>query len=97
MRTLLARDERQVTVDRAGDRLAYIVVSFGALVIAAYRSFVEGQATWDLLALVLVGGLVAWTYRAANRVVDRPSTILLGITVLIAAAVAIAAALLTGR
>ena len=96
MRTLLARDERQVTVDRAGDRLAYIVVSYGTLVIAAYRSFVERQATWDLLALVILGGLVGWGYRAANRVVDRQGMVLLGITIIIAAAVAIAATLLTG-
>jgi hypothetical protein len=35
-------------------------------VIAAYRSFVERQVTWDLLTLVIVGGLVGWAYRAAN-------------------------------
>ena len=97
MRTLFARDERQVSVDRAGDRLAYIVVSYGALVIAAYRSFVERQATWDLLALVIVGGLVGWAYRAANRVLDRPTMLLLGLTVAVAAGLAIATTFLIGR
>ena len=97
MRTMLARDERQVSVDRAGYRLAYIVVSYGALLIAAYRSFVERQATWDLLALVIVGGLVGWAYRAANRVLDRQTMLLVGATMAVAVAVALAAAVLVGR
>jgi hypothetical protein len=97
MRTLLARDERQVSVDRAGDWLAYIVVSYGALVIAAYRSFVERQATWDLLALVIVGGMVGWAYRAAKRVLDRQAMLLLGLTIAVAAGLAIATTFLLGR
>lgn len=97
MRTMFARDERQTSVDRAGDRLAYLVVSYGALLIAAYRSLVERQPTWDLLALVILGGLVGWAYRAANRVVDRQGILLLGITIVVAAAVALAAMQLDSR
>ena len=97
MRTLFARDERQTSADRAGDRLAYLVVSYGALAIAAYRSLVERQATWDLLGLVILGGLVGWAYRAANRVVDRQGLLLLGITIIVAAGVALAATQLGSR
>ena len=53
MRSLFVRDEREAAVEQGGDRLAYIVVSYGLLLIVAYRSFVERQASWDLLALVV--------------------------------------------
>jgi hypothetical protein len=97
MRTLLARDERQLSVDRAGDRLAYIAVSYGVLVLAAYRSFVDHQAVWDLLAVVIGGGLLGWTYRVAHGVLDRQSVVVLALTVTVALAVGIGAALIIGR
>lgn len=56
MRTTLARDERELAVDLAADRLGYLVLSFGVLALAAYRSLAHGEVTWDLLALVVLGG-----------------------------------------
>jgi hypothetical protein len=71
MTRLVARDERERTVDHAADRLAYLVLSFGLLAIVAYRSFAEGAASWDLLGLVVLGGLVGTLYRLAKRAVSR--------------------------
>lgn len=56
MDRLLERDEREVSVDRAADRLAYVVLSFGLLAVVAYRSFVEGVASWELLGLIVPAG-----------------------------------------
>lgn len=97
MQGLLARDERELSVDRAGDRLGYLVVSFGVLTIAAYRSFAGREPTWDLLAVVIAGGLVGWAYRAVHRALDRRSTIVVGVTIAVALTVGIAAAMLIGR
>lgn len=41
-----------------GYRGAYLVLSFGLLASIAYRGFVRHESSWDLLALVLLGGLV---------------------------------------
>ncbi len=71
MNRLVPRDERESSVDRAGDRLAYLVVSFGLLAIVAYRSFADGAASWDLLGLVILGGLVGTLYRLARRAISR--------------------------
>jgi hypothetical protein len=97
MRTLLTRDERQMDVDRAADRLAYISVSFGLLAITAYRSLARDQAAWELLAVVILGGVVGWMYRAAHGVVDRRSALLAGLTFLAAAAVAVVVAMAVAR
>jgi len=84
MDRLLVRDEREVSVDRAADRLAYVVLSFGLLAVVAYRSFVEGVASWELLGLVLLGGAVATGYRLWQGVLTRQALLVLSFTALIA-------------
>lgn len=71
MSDLLQRDERERAIDHAADRLAYLVVSFGVLMAVAWRSLILGEAAWDLLALVIVGGLVGAGYRALRGVATR--------------------------
>lgn len=84
MRSLFVRDEREAAVEQGGDRLAYIVVSYGLLLIVAYRSFVERQASWDLLALVVAGGIVSVGYRVWRRGLSRSALVLVGLTIAIA-------------
>ncbi len=88
MNRLVLRDERELSVDRAADRLAYLVLSFGLLAVVTYRSFVDGAASWDLLALVVLGGLVGTLYRLARHAVSREWTIVAAGTALVALAVA---------
>jgi predicted Kef-type K+ transport protein len=86
MRSLFTRDEREAAVEQGGDPLAYIVVSYGLLLIVAYHSFVEHQASWDLLALVVVGGIVSVVYRMWRRGLSRNALVLAGLTIAIAVA-----------
>lgn len=88
MRNLFARDEREASLDRGGDRLAYLVLSYGLLLVVAYRSFVERQASWELVALVVLGGAVSAGYRLWHRDFTREAAMVLGLTFLVAIAVA---------
>ena len=88
MNRLIVRDEREVTVDQAADRLSYLALSFGLLAIVAYRSFVDREASWDLLGLVLLGGLIGTVYRAWQRAVSRRWAVVLAGTVAVALVVA---------
>lgn len=65
MTTLARRDDRETRIDHAVDRVGYLVVSYGLLLIVAYRSFVNGEAAWDLIGLVILGGITGLVYRAA--------------------------------
>lgn len=67
----VTRDERSTAVENASYRVAYLVMSYGALVIAAYRGFVLQQSSWDLLALVVLGGATATVYQGRNKVLSR--------------------------
>jgi hypothetical protein len=87
MDRLLVRDEREVSLDRAADRLAYVVLSFGLLAVVAYRSFVEGVASWELLGLVLLGGVVSTGYRLWQGVLTRQAVLVVAIAALIAVVV----------
>ncbi len=87
MRSLFVRDEREAAVEQGGDRLAYIVMSYGLLLIVAYRSFVDQQASWDLLALVVAGGIVSMGYRVWRRGLSRDALLLVGLTIAVAVVV----------
>ena len=87
MNPLMVRDEREISIDHAGDRLSYLVLSFGLLALVAYRSFVRGEAPWDLLGLVVLGGLVGTAYRIQRRAVSRQWGLLVVLTVVVALAV----------
>lgn len=71
MARLMPRHERETGIDLAADRLAYLVLSFGLLVIVAYRGFVGQETSWDLLGLVILSGVVGTAYRLRQRVVSR--------------------------
>jgi hypothetical protein len=88
MDRLIPRDERETSVDQAADRLSYLMLSFGLLAIVAYRSMVNREASWDLLGLVILGGLVGTAYRVRRRVVSRRWELVVLGTVVVAFAVA---------
>jgi hypothetical protein len=88
------RDERTVAVENAGYRWAYLTLSFGLLLIVAYRGFVLGQPSWELLALDVLGGLVGSVYQVAHNVITRSWFIALGLCMGLAAILAAVAAAL---
>jgi hypothetical protein len=95
MNRLTLRDEREISVDQAADRLSYLVLSFGLLAIVAYRSFIDREASWDLLGLVLLGGLIGTAHRARQRAVSRRWALVVTGTVAVALMVATIAVLTT--
>lgn len=71
MERAVDRDERTVSVENASYRWAYLFLSFGLLSSTAYRGFVRGEQSWDLLVLVVVGGLIAMLYQGGRGVLSR--------------------------
>jgi hypothetical protein len=86
---VITRDEREMSIDRAADRLAYLVLAFGVLAIVAYRGLVLDEASWDLLLLVVATGFVGLAYRIWKRAASVSWTLVLGITAAAAALVAV--------
>ena len=78
------RDEREAQVDLVADRLAYLVVSYGLLAAVGYRSFTGAGPTWDLLGLVVLGGVVGMVYRLAKGVLSGGWVLIVVATIVIA-------------
>jgi len=88
MTSIVPKDERDTRVDLSADRVAYLVLSYGLLLSVAYRSFVNGDAAWDLIGLVVLGGVVGLAYRVRQRAVSGHWTLMLAATIAIAFIVA---------
>jgi len=65
------RDERTISVENASYRLGYLFISFGLLLIVAFRSFFYQESNWDLMGLVIIGGLVTTVYQAFYKTLSR--------------------------
>lgn len=88
------RDERTTAVEHASYRLAWLVVSFGLLVDVGYRAFARGESSWDLLALVVFGGMVSTGYQASRHVLGRRWVLVTLMTVVAAGVLAAVVAFL---
>ena len=66
----VVRDERTLSVENASYRLGYLFLAFGILVIAAYRGLVQEVGSWELLALVMISGVVTTLYQGRHRVLS---------------------------
>ena len=84
----IIRDERTIAVENSSYRWAYLLLSFGLLVIVAYRSFLWRESSWDLMVLVLLGGFVTTLYQWSHRVLSRRWVFMAITTGLVAAVVA---------
>ncbi len=82
------RDERTITVENASYRWGYLVVTYGLLILVAWRAFFFQQSNWDLLALVILSGFVTTVYQGAHHLFTRRWVIAFALTILVAAVVA---------
>jgi uncharacterized protein DUF6442 len=90
----IIRDERTITVENSSYRWGYLLLSFGLLVVVACRSFIWRQSSWDLLALVVLSGVVTTLYQWTHNVLTRHWLIVTIVAALLAAVVAVVSALL---
>ncbi|MEO8083945.1 MAG: hypothetical protein ABI780_08990 [Ardenticatenales bacterium] len=82
------RDERTIAVEHASFRLAYLFLSYGLLAAVAYRSFARHEQPWDLMALVVAGGVVSAGYQAAHGTLNRRWAVITALTLIAAAILA---------
>lgn len=84
------RDERTLVVENASYRWAYLVFSYGLLVIIMYRAYVHNETSVDLWALLFVGGAVSGLYQFSQGVLTKRWTVTVVVSMAVAAVVAAA-------
>jgi hypothetical protein len=85
------KDERVEAVEKQSYCLGYKILSFAVLLDVIYRSIVLKTAAWDLLGIVILGGLAATAYQTRYKIATRSWVKAILLTIL--AAVLIAAVL----
>jgi hypothetical protein len=68
--TPIERVDRTLAVQNTSYRLAYVFLSFAVLLDVAFRSFTRHDPAWDLLAIVILAGLLATLYQAIHKVLS---------------------------
>lgn len=97
MNRLISRDEREQAVDLAADRLAVVVLSFGILAIVAWRAFADSEASWDLLGLLILSGIIGTGYRFGKHATSVRLISVMALAAVIALVVAIVLAVALPR
>ena len=83
------RDERTLAVENASYRLSYRVLSFGVLMLVAYRAFVLNEKhNWDLMLLVIASGAVSTAYQAWGGTLNRWWVMMTIVTMVVAGLIA---------
>lgn len=88
------RDERTISVENASYRLGYIVISFGLLLLITLRGFLYQESNWDLMALVVVGGILTTVYQALHGTITMRMLVLLLFIAVVSAIAAVVLVLL---
>jgi hypothetical protein len=73
-------------VETVSDRLVAVALSYGLLVIVAYRAFALGEQSWDLMALLVASGVLGAGYQVWAGTPRRGFASLVVASTLIAAA-----------
>jgi hypothetical protein len=85
----ITRDERTMAVENASYRWGYLLLAFGLLLSTAYRAFVREESSWDLLALVLLSGVVTTALQWRRHTLSRRSALFAAIALGAALVVAV--------
>ncbi len=67
----VVRDERTVSVENASYRWGYMVLAYGILASVAYRGLEHGEANWELLAVVVISGVVTTFWQGRRKILSR--------------------------
>lgn len=82
------KDERTMVVENASYNLAYKFLGFAILFDVAYRAYIKGEDSWDLLAVLILSGFLTTAYQIRNKIVNRSWAKAFIITVTIASLIA---------
>lgn len=85
----VSRDERATAIENVSYRWAYLFLSFGLLSLVAYRSFVNNESSWDLMSLVVLGGILCAAHQWFHKVLTAQWAATVLLTIVLAAVLAV--------
>ncbi|AHF10095.1 MULTISPECIES: hypothetical protein [Dehalobacter] len=68
---MVERDERTTFIENISYKFGYVFITFALLLDTAYRSLYSNEAPWDLLAIIIISGVVMSIYQYKQRILGN--------------------------
>ncbi|RJE48896.1 MULTISPECIES: hypothetical protein [unclassified Dehalobacter] len=65
------KDERTTFIENISYKFGYVFITFALLLDVVYRSLKLNEAPWDLLALIIISGLVMSLYQYKQKILGK--------------------------
>lgn len=67
----IEKDERTIFIENASHKYGYNFIAFALLLDVIYRSLRFAEAPWDLLAIVVISGLIMGIYQYKQKILGK--------------------------
>lgn len=94
---MVTKDERTTFIQNVSYRFGYNFISFALLFDVIYRGLRFNEASWDLLAVVIISGLVMTIYQYKQRILEKAWVKTIILTLVISLVLAFILALILKR
>lgn len=71
MNKKIEKDERATFVENVSYKFGYHFITYALLLDVIYRGLRFNEAPWDLLAIIIISGLVATVYQYKQKILDK--------------------------
>lgn len=68
---MVEKDERTTFIENISYKFGYLFITFALLLDVAYRSLKHNQASWDLLAIIIISGVVMSIYQYRQKILGK--------------------------
>ena len=68
---IVKKDERTTFIENLSYKFGYIFITFALLIDVAYRSIKLDESSWDLLAFIIISGLVMSIYQYKQKILGK--------------------------
>lgn len=68
---MITKDERTIFIENISYKFGYNFITFTLLLDVVYRGLRFNEAPWDLLAIVIISGLVMTVYQYRKKILEK--------------------------
>lgn len=68
---MIIKDERTTFIENISYKFGYNFIAFALLLDVVYRALRFNEASWDLLAIVIISGLVMTIYQYRKKILGK--------------------------
>lgn len=86
---IVEKDERTTFIENISYKFGYIFITFALLLDTAYRSFKFNEAPWDMLAIIIISGVIMSIYQYKQKILGKTWLKIFIFTIIIAFIIAI--------